>query len=652
MQNINQFISQNFMQNIEYFQEEHTDLYNKLAAFDSAVKNGHIKEKYELVFENNSFDVYEKLTKKFLYSKASQTHTENVVKSINNLNDINVFEGFTRHSVSEKDQQDDYLSRILPITNYISKNSLQNKNLKKIEKFIFFGVGLGLHLKAIAQTIQSKVYFIIEDDLELFRLSLFTLNYKKISQNAKLYFSIFEDTTDFMQISENFLNYHYEYNHYLKYFYLPTMQKDILDQFQIALTSQPHIRFRFNNMLKQYLQPINYIFGGYKFLDKNSILHSNELQDMPFILLASGPSLEKNISWLQQNHQNFITIAVSSSISFLKKYNISPNIIIHIDPFEVGITSFLKTGDRNFFKDSLYFFSTSTPTNIVSYINDKERIYFFETGTTYKINSLKPSSSCVGSLAYQLLLLFKIKNIYLLGLDLSVDPQTGVTHAGNHQDNKILTKKIGEANEIIYKENLFNVAGNFKKYVQTSPAYYSSIEAINYFAPLIKSDTQMVYNLSDGAQISASEALNITQIKQKHHKNISSTLLKNILDKNSSTLISIEEKKIIKKKISYATNLQQSVIHLSSNNFHSSQEYIASLKALLHEEDTLEHELIKILDAYFKYMFSYLHDFFNREEIENEKEHLNNLQQILNEQISEIIGYYILSLQGDSDARD
>jgi len=651
MQDINKLISDNFTQNIAYFQEQHTSLYNKLAAFDNAVENGHIQEKYELVFENGGFDIYEKSTKKFLYSKNSHTHTKNALKNTNHDNNISVLEGFTRHTISEADEKDNYLSHILPITNYVSKNSSQNKSLKKVEKFIFFGVGLGLHLEAIAKTIQSKVYFIIEDDLELFRLSLFTLNYKKLAENAKLYFCVFEETTQFAQISANFLNDHYEYNHYLKYFYLPTMQKSIIDDFQIALTSQPHIRFRFDNMLKQYLQPTNYIFNDYKFLDKNSILCVDELKDMPFLLLASGPSLEKNISWLQQNYHNFITIAVSSSISFLKEHNIAPNIIIHIDPFEVGITSFLKAGNMNFFKDSLYLFSTSTPTNIVSYINNKESIYFFETGTTYKTNSLKPSSSCVGSLTYQLLLLLKIKNIYLLGLDLAIDSQTGLTHAGNHQDNKILTNQIEETNEIIYKESLLNVAGNFKPYVQTSPAYYSSLEAINYFAPLMKSDNQRVYNLSDGAEISAAEALNITQLKHKHPKKISSTLLKNILDKNSSSLTSPEDRETMKKKISHAKSLRQSAINLSSTNFDSCQEYISHLKSLLHEEDMLQFELIKILDAYFKYILSYLYNFFNREKIVDERNHLNHLQEILNEQILEIIGYYISSLEGNTDAR-
>lgn len=640
------------MQNIAYLQEQHPLVYDKLAAYDNAVENGHYKEKYALVFENNGFDIYEKATKKYLYSKNSQAHTSNALNSTNHNNDNYVFEGFTRHAITEVAQKDTYLSHILPITNYIQKNATQTKTLKKIDKFIFFGVGLGLHFEIIAQTVESKVYCIIEDDLELFRLSLFTLNYKNVFQNATLYLSVFEDKTQFLQISTDFLNNHYEYNHYLKYFYLPTVQKSVIDMFQIALTSQPHIRFRFDNMLKQYLQPTNYIFDDYKFLNKDTITAVDTLQNMPFLLLASGPSLEKNLSWLQHNHQNFITLAVSSSISFLKEHNIVPNIIIHIDPFEVGITSFVKAGDMNFFKDSLYLFSTSTPTNIVSYVNNRENIYFFETGTTYKANSLKPSSSCVGSLSYQLLLLLKIKNIYLLGLDLSIDSQTGLTHAGNHQDNKKLTHTIKESNEILYKETLLKVPGNFEKQVQTSPAYNSSLEAINYFAPLMKSDSQRVYNLSDGAKISQAEALDVTHVKDKNFKKVSSTLLKTMLDKNSSNVISLEDKNVMQKKIVHAQILEKCFINLSLMHLDSPQKYISHLQSLLQEEDMLQYELIKVLDAYFKYILSYLYNFFNRDNIQNEKNHLNNLQEIVNQQVLVIIRYYILSLQGNIDARD
>ena len=81
------------------------------------------------------------------------------------------------------------------LINYSNKYADKEKTtMKKLYKFIFLGVGLGLHLTTIHEKLQSNVYFIVEEDLELFRLSLFVTNYKDMSSHgAQLLFSIFDD---------------------------------------------------------------------------------------------------------------------------------------------------------------------------------------------------------------------------------------------------------------------------------------------------------------------------------------------------------------------------------------------------------------------------------------------------------------------------
>jgi hypothetical protein len=660
MQNLNDLITTNFNDNISYIQKEQPKLFEKLSALDNAIENAHYQEKYELVYENGGFDVYEKSTKKFLYAKNSSTHAKTSVNSVNFKNDDFVFEGFVRHqNIKEKLQEckmqkplEDYLCDILPIIDYTQTYGEVVKTLKKLDKFIFFGVGLGIHIDSIHKKIKSKVYLIVEDDLELFRLSLFTVNYKNIAKESILIFSVFDDKDEFINISTEFLNIKYQYNHYIKFFHLPSLKEDKLDQFQIATTSQAHIRFQFNNLMKQYLQPLNYLFSDYKFLNKTLKFDKSEFKDRAFLLLASGPSLQKNIKWLKKNHKFFITVAVSSSLAFLEKHNISPNIVLHIDPFEIGIKSFQRINNFEFIKDSIFFFSTSTPKNIVSLIQ-KEKLYFFETGTTYKNDSLKPSSPCVGSLAYQLLLILKAKYIYLLGLDLAVDIQTGKTHSGDHQDQKILTKDEKNKNELIYKESLFEIDGNFDKNVKTVGGFYSSILAIEYFTPLLQNDYHQVYNLSDGAKLSKAMPLRVDDIDLKNMKNISITKLESFIKKHSNDFLSDTELETFEYKLSHAKKMQQVLRNFNNKRFDCIEEYIEQLIShIILQDDINRYELSKVLDTYLKYILSHIYNFFNTSNLNDCEQHLDNLSKLLQKHILGIIEYYINNIEEKLNARD
>ena len=78
-----ELIVKNFNNNIEYFQQYHKELFKQLAALDSAITNGYYKQNYELVYEDDGFDVYELKTGNFLYNKQSNTHTNLALKSLN-----------------------------------------------------------------------------------------------------------------------------------------------------------------------------------------------------------------------------------------------------------------------------------------------------------------------------------------------------------------------------------------------------------------------------------------------------------------------------------------------------------------------------------------------------------------------------------------
>ena len=656
MHDINEIITNNFNQNIEYLQKEHPKVFQKLSALDTALENGHYQERYELVYENNGFDVYEKSTQNYLYNKESLAHSLISQNSVNFRTDNHIIEGFARHDFTQKELAElaeakplsNYKKNIAQIINYIQEDHAQTKELLRLEKFVFFGVGLGAHIEEIDKKIQSQVYFIVEDDLELFRLSIFTLNYKTLAKSATLIFSIFEDRDEFMESSSIFLDTKSYYNHYLKFFHLLSHNEEKIDFFQMAVTSQPHLRFLFSNSMLQYTQPLKYIYEDYNILNKK-IVFDKQLNSMPFLLLASGPSLQNNKKWLQKNHSHYITIAVSSSLSYLESIGVTPNIILHIDPFEWGITSFDKLQSLEFIKDSIYLFGTSTPDNIVSLVK-KERLFLFETGTKYKTDSLKLSSPCVGSMAFQILLILQAKNIYLLGLDLAIDTKTGKTHAGEHQSQKVLTQDFKKSKDdpISYKETLLKREGNLTAFVETTPNFYSSIYTAELFLKSFKKDTQHIYNLSNGVKFSHTQSLapeKLSAVKNTPNK-VDSAILHEYFMQHSSSKLSKSDMQNYSLRLSHAQGLLSTIETFKVQNNQSVEDVIVSIYTIFSSDiDIDRYELSRVLNDYLHYICSYIVDYFNEIGTQRSASSLEELTHILLQELQEIITYYINSLK-------
>lgn len=657
---VNTIAVQTYQRNIDYLKSHQISVYEKLAALDSAIEQGYYKERYELVYENDNFDVFEIETEKYLYNKNSKEHAFLASKSIDyQLND-NQFEGFQKKYISDHDLQmykdkksfTHHMSGFAPIVKYCQDNLHTKSTLAHIKKFIFFGTGLGLHINSIHQKILSEVYFIIEDDLELFRLSLFTIDYKEMATKSKLIFSIFEDNDGFLKSSEKFLKEKYYYNHHLKYFHILSHKEDKRNQFHISITSQSHFLFFYNHLLTQYCKPLNYLFDNYNFLDKTINFNTPELSKTPFLLIAAGPSLEKNIAWLKENQDKFIIVALSATLSYLEENLIRPDIITHLDAFEAASIHFNKIKSMDFFKDSVCFFSDRSSTYVISKFN-KRQIYLFENGTQYKESSLKPSAPCVGSLTYQLLLLLRPANVYLLGLDLAIDSSTGQTHSSSHEyTQKLDTKENAfEDQTMTYKSSLFKVEGNFEQTVLTTPHFKTSIDTINMSTQLLKDNSQNIFNLSHGAKFIGINAKEIKTIETKMYNRKSDIIncLTQICKTNSSTEFNNLDLKKLEDKLSHAKRTMQYLSNHKKLYYSSTEEYLTNIQELVakltNNEAIRQYEISRVLDTYFKYILGYIFDFFNHEETQQDFIiHIEALNKSLIDHALKIVEYFHDSL--------
>lgn len=649
MQNINDLVIKNFNDNISYIEKNHPLLFSKLTALDSAIENGFYHEKYELVYENDCFDVLELSTKKYLYDNNSTLHAELATKSVDYTLDDNLFESFYKHDISdeelaqyEKEKDfDHHMSGYASILHYIQKHSSEETVLKKINKYIFFGTGLGLHIEAIDRKIKSKVYFIIEDDLELFRLSLFTTNYKLLSSTSKIIFSIFEDEQEFTDSSKKFLDEFSYYNHYIKYFQMLNCSNDKRNLFHIAITNQPHLLFFYNSLLTQYMKPLRYISDNYKFLDKSIDLSKSKISEKPFLLLAAGPSLQKNTKWLKENYKKFITIAITSILPFLEKEEITPDIITHLDAFDNANMHFDNPKSLDFLKNSICIFSARLPIEIMNRFT-KEQLFLFENGTQYLNRSLKPSAPCVGSITYQILLLIKAKNIYVLGLDQTIDNKTGKTHSDSQEYLTVLETNENAFNgsEMKFKESLFYVEGNYGDKQLTTPHFKAAIDTINASTNKLKQSKQNIYNLSSGAKFNDTISKKCSEVNIIE-QNIEYSLL-DIFNENSFYSSSENFIYSFKNKLSYAKDLKGYINKFLNHDFINESEFIENLELLSNkftqQNELKNHEIARVIDTYLNYVITYIFNFFNTQK--SSTKDYNKIKGLLSNQLLKIIEYY------------
>ena len=654
MQDINELVTKNFNDNIAYLEQHHPKLFTKLSEYDAAVANGHFQERYELVYENNNFDVLEIATQKYLYNKQTDVHTEKSLESVDFLTNNNCFEGFFRQSFTkeqvtafkkkeEEQPLEFYASYVADILSETEK--IQTKQLKSIDKYIFFGTGLGLHIDAIADKIAADIYLIVEDDLELFRLSLFCMNYKRLAQNATLFFSVFEDDTEFAYTAEKFLQERYYYNHYIKYFQMLNHSDEKINQFYIAISTQSDLKFLFHDYMKISISPIESLSSHYNILFKELNFHQSPFREKPFLLLASGPSLQKNIEFVKHNKESFIIVAVSSSLKFLELHNVTPDIVIHLDPFDASLLSFEKLENISFLDNTLFFLAASSPKKLFTLLK-KENIFLFEAGSNYKHNALNVSAPCIGSLSYMLLLATKASQIYLLGLDLAVDSETGFDHTQIHQDTKQLALEdvFDKKETLSYKDDLFQTEGNFQKKVYTTAHFYSSISVINRYFPKLKKEFQKVFNLSEGAYF------NTAQPKHIHELPNFETLpketrkeLKQLLLNFSTKTLNKEDIASLQKKLAHAQTLQKALQEHKVKNTDASQ-YAQEIYRLITQEKALyKYELARVLDSYLYYVLNYVYNHLCNNETSLDA--FYQLDKLLKAHLFTLISYYTTALQ-------
>ena len=526
-----------YSSNLNFFKEEFSVLYQKIIEFEkSKIQN------YSLEFIENQFQLIDLKNQTNLYK------INPFEDSINRINKFEMSSAFSLIKLEEIPKRNHYENEINAyefVNEYIKEFGTNSLN---INKFIFIGTLLGVHINDFHKAMDCKSYLIIEPNIEIFRLSMFLTDYKILSEKVKLFFAINDSEQEFESTVQNFLNEDFQLNNFIHFEKANESYDYFVNNLTILFNQNSQMRYPFS----EYLLSIK---RGYKYFlnSGNKILNISKsmeiLKNEKVLFLGAGPSLGKKIEWLYLNQKKFIIVASSAVLKYLQILDIVPDIILVIDGQKKQILDQFDVNEH-MYKNSI----------ILSTFKIDEDVYkkIESDNTFYLQNSIEIFQECsslngvtVGDIGIDLILRFGAKELYLLGIDAAIDSISGKTHIGTHLSSKRVNLKNKNNGNTNFGESIIYVKGNLGKEVPTFYEYKEMIEEINLRLLNLKKDIK-IFNLGTGAFFENTIPLDYKKLKfmsenieknqlQIKIKKVFKTICKKSLNENDKDRIANEK---------------------------------------------------------------------------------------------------------------
>lgn len=582
LEEIQQTLQQIFLNNLTFFKQNNKNLYEKLVAFEKLNI-----ENYSIEFIDNRFELINIKNKTAFYNKDPFIDAKN---RVNNFEFSNAFSLIKLEPYEKRNHYENEINAYLYINDFI--NNFANTSIE-INKFVFIGTLLGVHINDFHDSINAKSYLIIEPNIEIFRLSMFMTDYTTLAKSAKLFFAIAENEFNFQKIVNDFLEYQEEYNNLIHYELSDETNKIIIDKLSLQFTQSSQMRYPFSEYLislkrgfKYFLESKNKIINlskNYDFLEKKKVL-----------FLGAGVSLARNIEWLYTNQNKFVIVASSAVLKHLQILDIVPDIIILIDGQKDCMLDQFNI-KKSMYENSTILCSIKIDEDLYEIIKDSN-VFFMQNSLELFRDFGFLSGVTVGDIGTDLLLRLGAKELYLLGVDASLDSKTGKTHIGTHRSSRKINLN-NNSNSINFQNNIIYVKGNLQEKVPTFMEYTEMIEHLSHKLQLLDKSYN-IYNLSDGAYFKNTTPLEIKNLPLENSADIDKIMLKDFL---LSSLKQINKQQLNTLDIKEIQKERKILKKLSS--FNKIEDFFTNFKNL---EKTISYSIvINILDNYFKLILPY-----------------------------------------------
>lgn len=660
-----------FYANLHFLSQYDKDLYNKVDELSRMIEEETYIEKYALEFiqEEGDFDIYDLKNEYYLYGKKPKKAIDKLVNNVqlDEKHAICTIETqFEKRELPEIKEDFRFHMEHLTETNFLTLKDMsaytkithdflekKKKRLKSLKKFIFFGVLTGRHIPRIAKKIDSELYLVCERNLELFRLSLFTVDYTILAKNNGVIFTIMDDLPKEEKKISSFLMIQPLDSYLMKFSSTGINVHDYIDRTLTAFMGIKPTSYDYNRFLYMYIKRVSEVLKqNYSTLQiKTMKKKSDFFKDKKVLFVAAGPSLEENMDWIKQNQDKFYIVTIGGAYATLLENDIRVDMISTLDEqyHVLKQTQFKDEYISKIQPETIILASVLTDQRILKEFN-QDSLFLYEVFKPFFKDNDAVLGFSVGEVTLYLLLNMNVKELYLIGLDLALNQDTGQTHTSisksvNRQYDLSVDKK---RDFFSLREGLVDVQGNMNESVKTTSLFYNSIKFVDLFLSNKSEDTQ-VYNLSrHGAYFVNTTPLSIKELDISDFKTLKSEQEKIVqclfecskrkLDKSSIESLSIELE-FLKEFI------QNDLAVFKGEDFQDYKTLLENLKktvSLITEAEKFSKKSITlILKNYMFILIPYLNYHFNDIKVKNEAKKVQQIQQLMIMQIEQIINDYI-----------
>ena len=444
-----------FLANLAFLSEYDNKLYQRVDELSRMIETGSYKEKYalEFVMDDGEFDIYDIVNDKYLYNRTPKKINEELVRNVEfdekySIFNVETYFAFKNKFDLEQDNRFEFetLDDLKILTSndaFEYSNALGNfledkkKKLVKVNKFIFVGTLLGRHIPRIAKKLNAKLYLVLERNLEIFRLSLFTVDYTVLASSGVI-FSIMDTIKNEEESISLFFNISKLDNYMLKFSTTNINIREYVDNILSTLYFISPTGFDYNRYLYTHINRTTKILDSkYRTLLFNKINENCEyFRNIPILYIAAGPSLDESINWIKENQNKFFIVTIGSAYKKLLSNGVHIDIIATLDEQSHILN------DKQFDDDSVNKISEDTIILASTITNEKilkkfkqENLFLYEVLNPLHKNNVPFEGISIGEVALEIILKMNASEVYILGLDLSLNQETGETHSKESSSN-------------------------------------------------------------------------------------------------------------------------------------------------------------------------------------------------------------------------
>ena len=375
------------------------------------------------------------------------------------------------------------------------------------------------------------------------------------------------------------------------------------------------------------------------------------LKDIPVLYIAAGPSLGDNIEWIKKNQNKFFIVTVGSALKKLLDNDIRIDMITSVDELdEFDITQFSDENVSKIDMNTLILMSSLTYEKILKKLNSKN-LFLFEVFTPFYDQNKAFSGFSVGEITLEILINLNPKEIFLVGLDLALNQETGESHStgANSWTLKVDLNEEQSRDTFSHKTSLIKLKGNLKEEVLTNASFYASIK--NADARLDRKPSSLeVYNISKhGAYFHNTTPKNVEDIiveDIKDIKTIKNNFYKYLKDNSKNSLDDKSLESLEKEVLFVDTKIKEYLEEIKNTNFKNYDEFLEKIFSILKEVLQERHVLFyQLIFEYCAIFIPYLSYHFNDKKLKNEDKKLKKIANVFVSQITRICEDFKICLE-------